>query len=40
MWLHIEPSRPLWILRYGKDSTTSDAAAVGIPKSYGLVVSY
>jgi hypothetical protein len=29
--LQSEPLRPLWILNYGKDSATSDAAAVGIP---------
>jgi hypothetical protein len=40
MWLHTKPLRPLWILKYGKDSATSDAAAVGISQSYGLVVSY
>jgi len=40
MWLHNGPLRPLWINGYGKDSATSDAAAVGIPQSYGLLVSY
>jgi hypothetical protein len=30
---HSEPLRPLWILNYGKDSATSDAAVVGTPQN-------